>query len=87
MEQHGVLQAQLDIGVHTFDERGDDLPGVRSIGQPLGAHVASKEKEPRRAIFFDEARAKDLCERAVPTTLPEIELPESIARGNESLSE
>jgi hypothetical protein len=50
-------------------------------------HVAPEEQEARGAVLFDETRPEDLRERAVSAALPQVELPEPIARGVEALRE
>ncbi|MNV27435.1 hypothetical protein D3C71_1185850 [compost metagenome] len=57
------------------------------IAGEFGLHVAPEQEQARGAVLFDEARAKLLGHLAFTLPAPQVQLPQAVARGRETLRE
>ena len=77
--QLGALEDQVDPGVHAAGPGSDDALRVRSVGEPLGVHVAAVQQQPGGPVLLDETGPEDLRQRSLAPSPPEVDLPQAVA--------
>ncbi|MNX67269.1 hypothetical protein D3C86_983910 [compost metagenome] len=81
----GICLDPVHVGVDAIREGGKNGAAFGVIAGELGLHVAAEQEEARRAVLLDEARAELLGHLAFTLAAPQVKLPQTVARGAETL--